>query len=128
MTGFLLVAAVVLVFILIISFYAVHHDRKEAEKRGLKKEVHFISGFNAMYTDYKPDARGARKQLPACRIDFPHYATEDESMCSVCGARFTEKTLNCPHCGVRFTDVRKDESEWEEEFDEDCDLDEEEGG
>ncbi len=57
MTEFLVIAALILIFVFAISFYAVHHDKKEAEKRGLKKQTHYISGFNAVYHDYKPAVR-----------------------------------------------------------------------
>ena len=72
---------------------------------------------------------GARKggeRDKAWRIDHPHYVTADECECSMCGFRFPGRTLTCPRCGVRFEAVRKDEREWEEEFDEECDMDEEE--
>ncbi len=61
------------------------------------------------------------------RIDHPHYITEDESECSVCGARFPERRSVCPRCGARFGAAETDEGEWDEEFDEACDMDEEEG-
>ena len=61
------------------------------------------------------------------RIDYPHYITNDESECSVCGARFSKKLSSCPRCGVAFDSVKKDEGEWYEEFDEECAWDEEEG-
>ena len=63
----------------------------------------------------------------AARIDHPHYITEDESECSVCGARFPDKLPVCPRCGARFGTAETDEREWDEEFDEECDMDEEEG-
>ena len=68
------------------------------------------------------------RQTKPYRIDHPHYITDDESECSVCGARFSKKLLSCPRCGVRFDSVEKDEEEWYEEFDEECAWDEEEEG
>ena len=62
------------------------------------------------------------------RVDHPHYMTEDESECSACGARFSSKHSVCPRCGARFTGAVPDEDEWYEEFDEECDMDEEENG
>ena len=67
------------------------------------------------------------RQTKPYRIDHPHYITDDESECAICGARFSKKLLSCPGCGVRFDSVEKDEEEWYEEFDEECAWDEEEG-
>lgn len=61
------------------------------------------------------------------RIDYPHYISNDESECSVCGARFPDRLSSCPRCGARFGSSRTDKAEWDEEFDEECDMDEEEG-
>ena len=69
---------------------------------------------------------GKRPAKP-CRIDHPHYITDDESECSACGARFSKKLSTCPRCGVAFDSVKKDEDEWYDEFDEECAWDEEEG-
>ena len=66
-------------------------------------------------------------ERPRYRIDHLHYITEDESECSICGARFGSKAASCPHCGVRFNGSKTDEEAWDEEFDEECDMDEEEG-
>ena len=60
------------------------------------------------------------------RIDHPHYMSEDESECSVCGARFREKVMECPNCGARFGTATENQDEWYEEFEEECDMDEEE--
>ena len=60
------------------------------------------------------------------RIDHPHYMSEDESECSVCGARFREKVMECPKCGARFGTATENQDEWYEEFEEECDMDEEE--
>ena len=67
------------------------------------------------------------RQTKPYRIDHPHYITDYESECSVCGARFSKKLPSCPGCGTRFHSVEKDEEEWYEEFDEECAWDEEEG-
>ena len=64
---------------------------------------------------------------PRVRIDHPHYISDDESECSVCGARFPGKESICPRCGAHFDSSKTDEEEWEEEFDEECDMDEEDG-
>ena len=75
--------------------------------------------------------RGSRRDTGRnrpVRIDHPHYMTEDESECSACGARFLSKHSVCPRCGARFTGAVPDEDEWYEEFDEECDMDEEENG
>ena len=61
----------------------------------------------------------------ACRIDHPHYVTKDESECSSCGARFRGKPDICPECGSLFTKIISNNDEWDEEFDEQCDMDEE---
>ena len=50
------------------------------------------------------------------RIDHPHYMSEDESECSVCGARFREKVMECPRCGARFGTAREDDLEFMEEM------------
>lgn len=73
------------------------------------------------------DYRKEEEEETGTRIDFPHYITEDESQCSVCGARFLERLPVCPVCGARFGSLETDEREWDEEFDEECDMDEEEG-
>jgi predicted amidophosphoribosyltransferase len=67
------------------------------------------------------------RQTKPHRIDHPHYITDDESECSVCGARFSKKLASCPRCGTQFDSAETDEEEWYEEFDEECAWDEEEG-
>lgn len=67
------------------------------------------------------------RQAKPCRIDHPHYVSADESECSVCHARFRQKAASCPKCGVRFAAVKEDRREWEEQFDEECEMDEEDG-
>lgn len=82
------------------------------------------SGSNSVrYSE--PDYR--EEEETGTRIDYPHYITEDESQCSVCGARFPDRLPVCPVCGARFSSSETDEREWDEEFDEECDMDEEEG-
>ena len=66
-------------------------------------------------------------ERPRVRIDHPHYMTEDESECTICGRRIPAYASSCPNCGVRFNASREDEDEWDEEFDEECAWDEEEG-
>ena len=66
-------------------------------------------------------------ERPRVRIDHPHYMTEDESECTICGKRIPAYSSSCPNCGVRFNTVKEDEEEWDEEFDEECAWDEEEG-
>ena len=66
-------------------------------------------------------------ERPRVRIDHPHYMTEDESECTICGRRIPAYASSCPNCGVRFNASREDEEEWDEEFDEECAWDEEEG-
>ena len=62
--------------------------------------------------------KGKRTASPArpFRVDHPHYMTEDESECSVCGARFTEKTMVCPQCGAVFGTATTDDGEFIEEM------------
>ena len=67
------------------------------------------------------------RQTKPYRIDHPHYITDDESECSVCGTRFSKKLASCPRCGTQFDSAETDEEEWYEEFDEECAWDEEEG-
>ena len=50
------------------------------------------------------------------RVDHPHYMTEDESECSVCGARFKDKVMVCPRCGARFGTATMDDGEFIEEM------------
>ena len=50
------------------------------------------------------------------RVDHPHYISDDESECSVCGARFRDKSMVCPRCGVRFGTAREDDEEFIEEM------------
>ena len=50
------------------------------------------------------------------RIDHPHYMSDDESECSVCGARFPERDMVCPRCGARFGTARQDDQEFIEEM------------
>ena len=66
-------------------------------------------------------------ERPRVRIDHPHYMTEDDSECTICGSRIPAYVSNCPNCGVRFNASRKDEEEWDEEFDEMESWDEEDG-
>ena len=56
-------------------------------------------------------SKGKRTASPAqaFRVDHPHYMTEDESECSVCGARFTE-------CGAVFGTATMDDGEFIEEM------------
>jgi len=70
---------------------------------------------------------GRTPERPRVRIDHPHYVSEDESECTICGRRIPAYAPICPNCGVRFNAARKDEEEWDEEFDEECAWDEEEG-
>ncbi len=74
-------------------------------------------------------SKGNRKrETTPHRIDHLHYITDDESECSVCGARFSKKLSSCPRCGAQFDSAETDEEEWYEEFDEECAWDEEEEG
>ena len=73
-------------------------------------------------------SRGPKGQKKITRIDHPHYVTADESECSACGARFRGKRAACPRCGARFEAVKEDRGEWDEEFDDECDMDDEEEG
>ena len=50
------------------------------------------------------------------RTDHPHYMSDDESECSVCGARFPDKVMVCPKCGARFGAAREDDTEFIEEM------------
>ena len=50
------------------------------------------------------------------RIDHPHYMDLDEYECSVCGARFREKSMTCPKCGARFEGTKTDGGEFIEEM------------
>ena len=52
----------------------------------------------------------------AARIDHPHYFSENESECSICGARFPGKEKVCPCCGARFVSAREDDLEFMEEM------------
>ncbi len=69
----------------------------------------------------------ASGERPRPRIEYPHYMTEDEYECGICGHRFDKPYASCPHCGVLFNCKETDEEEWDEEFDEECAWDEEEG-
>ena len=69
----------------------------------------------------------ASGERPRPRIEHPHYISEDEYECGICGHRFGKPYASCPHCGVLFNCKETDEEEWDEEFDEECDMDEEEG-
>ena len=64
---------------------------------------------------------------PRVRIDHPHYMSEDESECTICGKRIPAYAASCPNCGVRFNASEEDEEEWDEEFNE-MESWEEEGG
>ena len=66
-------------------------------------------------------------ERPRVRIDHPHYMTEDESECTICGKRIPAYSSSCPNCGVRFNAAKEDGEEWDEEFDEMESWDEEEG-
>ena len=72
-------------------------------------------------------SRPARRGRPRTRIDIPHYMSEDESVCTVCGRRIPAYMPSCPNCGVRFNAVRENTEKWDEEFDEMEAWDEEEG-
>ena len=50
------------------------------------------------------------------RIDHPHYMSDDESECSVCGTRFREKVMECPKCGARFKATKEEDDEFIEEM------------
>ena len=67
------------------------------------------------------------RERPRIRIDHPHYVSVDESECTICGRRIPAYVSRCPNCGVRFNAARKDEEEWDEEFEEMEAWDEEEG-
>lgn len=71
--------------------------------------------------------RTVSHERPRVRIDHPHYLSEDESECAICGKRIPAYVSSCPNCGVRFNDSKEDEEEWDEEFDEMESWDEEEG-
>ena len=70
---------------------------------------------------------GKTSERPRVRIDHPHYASEDESECTICGKRIPAYAPRCPNCVVRFNASKEDEDEWDEEFDEMESWDEEEG-
>ena len=73
----------------------------------------------------KPN-QGTRRETPT-RIDHPHIWADDDSECSVCGARFERKQMVCPNCGTRFEETTEDYEEFDEEEDEMEDMDEEDG-
>ncbi len=52
----------------------------------------------------------------ATRIDRMHYYEPDDHQCSVCGARFTGKSMVCPKCGVQFKATKDDDDEFIEEM------------
>jgi len=79
------------------------------------------------WANWKEPVNRENKQMKGTRIDHPHYVTDDEYECSVCGRRFMKNVLTCPCCGAVFTRVVTNNDEWAEEFDEECDMDEEEG-
>ena len=61
---------------------------------------------------------------PRLRIDHPHYITDDEYECGICGVRFDRPLTACPQCGVRFNGSRTDDDEYDEELDDELDMDE----
>ena len=66
----------------------------------------------------------ASSERPRTRIDHPHYSSEDEYECSVCGTRFGRASMVCPHCGVRFNRTETDHEEFDEDLDTELWLDE----
>ena len=58
------------------------------------------------------------------RINHPHYISNDEYECSVCGARFNRALAVCPRCGARFIGSRTDDDEYDEELEEELEMDE----
>ena len=92
--------------------------------------IWWIIGGVILLSLFSGGNKNSRRSGPSgrpVRIDHLHYVTDDESECSVCGARFSGKGSVCPRCGARFGSSRTDEDEWVEEFEEECDMDEEEG-
>ena len=61
----------------------------------------------------KQKGNGSEKPF---RIDHPHYMSDDESECSVCGCRFSGKKIVCPKCGTRFCSAQEDDGEFGEEL------------
>lgn len=64
---------------------------------------------------------GKAKRTPSShaqpfRVDHPHYLSDDESECSVCGARFPDKVMVCPKCGAVFGTATTDDTEFIEEM------------
>ena len=58
------------------------------------------------------------------RIDRPHYISDDEYECSVCGTRFKRASMTCPRCGVRFNRTETKEDEYDDELEEELEMDE----
>ena len=71
-------------------------------------------------------ARGLRER-PRTRIDHPHYLTDDEYECTVCGTRFRSNADRCPHCGVIFNRTAVSEDEFVQELEEEMDMDDWDG-
>ena len=58
------------------------------------------------------------------RIEHPHYLSENEYECGICGKRFSLPLAVCPYCGVRFNCKDTDDREYDDELDEELDMDE----
>ena len=71
----------------------------------------------------KPSRTAVREEQPV-RIDHPHYISDDEYECSVCGRRFSLPLNSCPHCGVQFSGRKTDDTEYDDELDEELEMDE----
>lgn len=65
----------------------------------------------------KGNSSGKSSRSQPTRIDRPLYYDPDDHECSVCGARFTGKSVMiCPRCGTRFTGTKEDDGEFIEEM------------
>ena len=71
--------------------------------------------------------RAGSSEKPRTRIERPHYISEDEYECGICGKRFDSPLSACPYCGVRFNRTETDEREYDDELEEEMDMDEDIG-
>ena len=57
------------------------------------------------------------------QVYHPHYISDDEYECGVCGARFEKELGVCPQCGARFNRSETDEEEYDDELEDELEMD-----